>query len=700
MTNENITRFAHYEVVEQLGKRGGFGTVYLARDTKLKREVAIKVLHSHLAADENMVKRFIREAQAMAKLNHPNIVIVHGVEDDPREPYIVMECVKGHTLKDSLRQGALPVQETLFLLRQMAAALDAAHEQGMVHRDVKPANVLIRHDGRVKLTDFGIVKILEVQDATLTPAFATVGTSRYMSPEQADINRQDQIGPASDIYALGIVAYEMLSGRVPFSSPSHAVIRSAHRKEQPPDPRTFNAKISAPIADVLMKVLRKQPSDRYPSAQAFVAALSEAAQEAPVDTTFDQYALSGSFSKEYSGLSDNDQEDAPSEVTVETGLVPVSETFVESPKPASPFWRTFLAVALLILVGGIAGGVVTRMLSDQTLPEPQIVEVMITHTAQPTEEPAPPTEVPASPTKEPAPPTKEPAPPTPPSPPTPTRPPSATASAYPAPTETQLAIPTATFGVGSTTKSEVDGMAQVYVPEGQFLMGPKEEQTAVNEDQYPQHTVYLDAFWIDQTEVTNKMFAAFLNEQGNQPEDGTTWLHIEDEDALIGLQNGQFQPKEGFANHPVNEVTWFGAAAYCEWAGGRLPTEAEWEKAARSTDQRTYPWGDQAPQPDLLNFNQQVDRTTEIGGYPTGASPYQALNMAGNVEEWVADWYDPDYYTRSPNENPTGPATGVYRVLRGGSWYDGPTEVSTGFRRHDKPTETFDDTGFRCVRSP
>ena len=304
MANDQPKHFGHYQVIKQLGKRGGFGTVYLARDNKLKRDVAIKVLHPHLAANSDMVKRFIREAQSMAKLNHPNIVIVYGVEDDPDEPYIVMECVKGQTLKDLLQDGALPVKKVLPILREMAAALDVAHQQGMVHRDVKPANVLIRHDGCVKLTDFGIVKILQSEDISLTPAMATVGTSRYMSPEQADFRRQDEIGPPSDIYALGVVAYEMLAGHVPFSGPSNAIIQDAHRTEPPPDPRTFNSQISKPIAMVLMKVLAKDPENRYPTATVFVDTLSQVAKSEGLMTTADSLPKYNAFSEEKTILSD------------------------------------------------------------------------------------------------------------------------------------------------------------------------------------------------------------------------------------------------------------------------------------------------------------------------------------------------------------------------------------------------------------
>jgi len=244
-----------------------------------------------------------------------------------------------------------------------------------------------------------------------------------------------------------------------------------------------------------------------------------------------------------------------------------------------------------------------------------------------------------------------------------------------------------------------DGIVQVFVPEGEFEMGGNEF-----DDEKPIHSVYLDAFWIDQMEVTNAMFAAFLNDKGNQSEGGANWLDASDDDVLIEQNGGVWQAKSGFADHPVIEVTWYGANAYCEWAGRRLPTEAEWEKAARGgLEGEKYPWGDQAPvcASGAENGAQFVDcagDTVVVGNYsPNG---YGLYDMAGNVWEWVADWYDESYYQNSSSDNPEGPESGGYRVLRGGSWYNSVWYLRSAYRVRNTPDSPDSNYGFRCARSP
>jgi len=224
-----------------------------------------------------MVRRFLREAQAMARLDHANIVRVNRVQNDANEPFFEMEYVEGQTLADYRGSRVWPLPEAMQILKQMATALDAAHRQKIVHRDVKPANVLIKADGTLKLTDFGIIKLLEVTGTVHPSTPGIIGTPSYMAPEQVDINRKHEIGPATDIYALGVVAYQLLTGNLPFFGGPAPAILYAHAHTPPPDPRDFNPYLAASVAQVLLQALDKQPTNRYLRAMIFVEALERAA---------------------------------------------------------------------------------------------------------------------------------------------------------------------------------------------------------------------------------------------------------------------------------------------------------------------------------------------------------------------------------------------------------------------------------------
>ena len=201
--------------------------------------------------------------------------------------------------------------------------------------------------------------------------------------------------------------------------------------------------------------------------------------------------------------------------------------------------------------------------------------------------------------------------------------------------------------------------------------------------------MYLDAYWIDKTEVTVAQYQRCVKAGAclpSRPDSNSRYCTTVD-----GAKS----------NHPINCVAWSQAAAYCGWAGRRLPTEAEWEKAARGMDGRLYPWGNQEPNSTLLNFDTNVDSiTTPVGQYPAGASPYGALDMAGNVNELVADWYDESYYRYSPRDNPQGPPSGESRVLRGASWVNASIYVRAAARLRSARNNAYDGGGFRCAFSP
>lgn len=287
--------------------------------------------------------------------------------------------------------------------------------------------------------------------------------------------------------------------------------------------------------------------------------------------------------------------------------------------------------------------------------------------------------------------------------PTPTEAPSITPSPLPTPSPAPpVPDPIPAKPVAGTVWEWSDGSEMVYVPAGTFWMGTNSGNALGAHDEMPQHEVYLDAFWIDRTEVTNVQYRLCVDSGGCVP---------------TGTQNSTVRRKyldnPYFDNYPVSSVSWAQADAYCRWAGKRLPTEAEWEKAARGTDGRIYPWGDSFDG-NLVNFcdascalehrdddwDDGYGETAPVGSYPAGASPYGALDMVGNVWEWVADWYDEDYYITLPDRNPLGPTSGTLRVLRGGSWQasHNPYDLVRTAERHDigDPSLISREFGFRC----
>ena len=242
----------------------------------------------------------------------------------------------------------------------------------------------------------------------------------------------------------------------------------------------------------------------------------------------------------------------------------------------------------------------------------------------------------------------------------------------------------------------------LIVPEGEFSMG-RDDGSDFGGDT-PRHTVFLSDYYIDQFEVTNEQFAAFLNHIGRNydPEIGEftplLTLGIDGVDIAFTTQFEVTSPSR--FNRPVVGVTWFGARAYCRWIEGRLLSEAEWEKAARGTDGRAYPWGDAEPTAQLTNIGNQIGHSVDVGSYPAGISPYNVHDLVGNVWEWVSDWQDTGYYAISPETDPQGPEGGENRGLRGGSWSFGANFARSTFRGWGTPEDSTNQIGFRCARDP
>ncbi|MEN9933840.1 MAG: hypothetical protein RLZZ387_419 [Chloroflexota bacterium] len=256
-----------YELEQKIGE-GGMARVYRGRDLRLNRRVAVKVLHPHHASDVGFLQRFHHEAQAAANLHHPAIVDVYDVGQDDGIHYIVMEYVDGSDLKSLIRRGPLSPEQAIPIAAAAAEGLEAAHRLGMVHRDVKPQNIILGPDGHVKITDFGIAK--SGLSTAMTETGVTFGTADYISPEQA---QGQQATPRSDVYALGVTLYEMLTGRLPFTGDNSIAVAMQHVSVDPPPPRMFNPRVSPQLEALVLRALSKRAEDRPASAREFARLL-------------------------------------------------------------------------------------------------------------------------------------------------------------------------------------------------------------------------------------------------------------------------------------------------------------------------------------------------------------------------------------------------------------------------------------------
>lgn len=557
-------------------------TVYKAYDTRLEAEVAVKVIRTENLAPsvlERSLKRFEREAKALARLTHPNIVKVTDYGDYEGRPYLVMEYLPGGTLKQRLG-NPMAWRDAIRILLPITKALDFAHRQNMIHRDVKPSNILITADDEPMLTDFGIAKILDLEETQdLTGTSAAVGTPEYMAPEQATAKTVDQ---RADIYALGIVLYEMVTGRKPYTADTPMAILIKHATAALPRPSKYASDLPDEVEKILIKALAKNPNDRYQAMSEMAVAWQDALE------------AGGKISPHV---------DPPVKRKKKFGVTMVEETLETVDEEA---FETVNQPAYEERKAKNSRTVNTLMSGDN-----QII-----------------------------------------------------------------------VSLAQDVK-----MAFMRIPAGNFLMGSI--GNLGDTDEHPQHEVYLDEFWMGKTPVTNLQYWAFVNTTGHQPPK---------------LWSGKLYPS-GKEHHPVVFISWQDAHDFCDWVskitGGiiRLPTEAEWEKAARGIDGRIFPWGNSKPHLVLKNFLSLRESNKVPVGYfsPEGDSPFGCTDMGGNVWEWISDWYDDNYYSYSISKNPPGPKRGKYRVVRSGTWHITRAGVRTTDRSWYAPAEAQDYLGFRCV---
>ena len=282
-----------YHIVDKLGE-GGMAEVFRAYQPRLERYIALKLIRPELAAEPGFAARFEQEAKLLARLTHPNIVHVYDFGEDANRCYLAMELITGSTLKDWRRSAnnsaqILDLEEIFQIFHPVCAALDYAHAQGVIHRDIKPANIMFTAEGRVMLNDFGIAKLMNTApEATQTDA--TGGTPAYMAPEQVT-GASGKTGPASDVYSLGVVLYELLTGQVPFTAETAVAVMIKQLNDAPPPPRTFNLSIPEPVEQVILKALAKEPTERYPRASEFLNALMTAAPDASFNVSLSAQVL-------------------------------------------------------------------------------------------------------------------------------------------------------------------------------------------------------------------------------------------------------------------------------------------------------------------------------------------------------------------------------------------------------------------------
>lgn len=629
-----------YEILSELGK-GGFGTVYKARDTTLDRVVALKVLHAQLTLEDRFVEYFEREARSLAKIDHPNVVTIHEIGNFEGQVYIAMRYLANGSLSEKLkREGPLSEREALKVFTQICKGLSAGHKRGIVHRDVKPGNILFAEDGQAVVADFSIAKAVQMSTVVATTgSVGFAGTPSYMPPEMWD---DGVVTPAVDQYGLACVLSEMLTGKKLFEGETTSKIMHSHFQ-----PVNLPLSLSPGLREILKKALEFYPEDRFSSIDEFSQAVVtyarnswRAGQEASIRPIVEPNPL---VTESYLP----NQENKPSGVSEETNHPKRFPTYL--------YWILGGALAIILPAIFLKGTNLSASMIDSVIPSPTSILSAATETT---------TEA------------------------------------------TNTRIPTATVTLEPTVESittrlrKIDGMEQVIVPAGTFRMGSDFEE----EREKPEHAVWLDTYWIDTFEVTNSQYALCVSTGAcNTP------------DYRNSLTHEKYYGSNGFDNYPVLFVSWHDASDYCGWVGGRLPTEAEWEKAARGDqDARNFPWGDHFGS----NYANLCDRnctmswknsnyddgfidTAPVRGFPDGVSQYGAMNMAGNVCEWVADWYKSDYYYNKQDwSEPLGPASGSTRVIKGGSWYDDTDILRVSARYGFDPNKSYYDVGFRCVNEP
>jgi formylglycine-generating enzyme required for sulfatase activity/predicted Ser/Thr protein kinase len=618
-----------YEIQEEIG-RGGMATVYKAVQKSLDRTVALKVVHQNLLHDTEFVARFHREAKLCASLNHPNIVHVYDEGEVSGVHFMAMEYLEGQDLRQLIRsRGKLTPEQTLQYLLPVAEALDYAHGEGLIHRDIKSANIYITSKGRVVLMDFGIAHA--AAGTQLTKAGTVIGTPEYMSPEQADGRAVDH---RTDLYSLGVVMYECLTGRVPFTS-DNAVSTIYKVLNEQPDEAAFG-NITYRVKVLAMSLLSKNP-DHRPATGATTAEAIRLLQQgkewqppAPVQAAPKPTA-------------------APKPAAAPGETIKLSGTPPPRPKPKAPpqkknvspqVWA-MAAIGVILIATLLA--VLLQQPQSQRQPETASVETQTPQITQPAQPQVDPQDEQA---------------------------------------ESDL-LPTEK---AAARRADPFYHQMVFVKGGTFTMGCTSEQgRGCWDSEKPTRRVTVGDFYIGKYEVTQKQWRAVMGTSASLS-DPSYFKNCDD--------------------CPVESVSWNDIQEFIKKLNQktgkkyRLPTEAEWEYAAR---------GGSAGSPTRYSGSNNIDEVAWYSSnsgsktHPVGRKKPNELglyDMSGNVWEWCSDWYGSDYYKNSPQTNPQGPSSGSYRVLRGGSWYSRAQNCRVSDRYSYTPDSRNGISGFRLALAP
>lgn len=639
------------------------GVVYEATHQQLGLRAAVKVLFVAYAQQTKYAVRFAEEARALTMLAHPSLVQIRDFGQlADGTPYLMMEFLDGQTLRARLaaRGGQLPWPLVVPLVQQLAAALAVVHQSGIVHRDITPANVMLVPDPacdsgeRAKLLDFGIAKFLHETQLETQPG-VILGTPRYMSPEQC---LDGPIGPASDAYSLGILLFEALSGQLPFIvlDSSHHSLMQAHLTQKP---RTLSAIVAGVPSELVVlcnQLLEKDPAARPTMTQllSHLAGLATLARAAVQPVTEPGTPALVPILPVAATLSGSVEFQYPARIS-------------QQPERTATAWRKRVLWMIPLLP--------LSLLSAQT----------------PLSTPAP------LPLPAPLPAPRSPAP----------------ALAVTG----MVKLPAGTFAMGSTSAE----IAADY--SAGHILQPAVERTIFEREQ-PVRQVTLSAFWLDTTEVTSERYATFLNSLDGpyviEPDEdkvplvhfqGRPILSLHPRDSGITKDASRFVCKSNWADRAVSLVTWYGADLYCRYQGKRLPTEAQWEYAARSAESFKYPWGNSQPSCDKVAFGHGPRgqcapvwvHGPAVGTMGMDRSQQGVFDLAGGVQEWVEDQFlqltypacgscrDPVVLVSNPKQ------ADAPRVVRGGHYREDEPTLRASSRSRFKPSHYLTNLGFRCA---